>query len=172
VERAIRPWSCTPDYTVCTTENEHWIIRNTESAVPLANTLHDLLTGQIVGKRYRWDSSRKFIFRSDKYNERQNVANGDDFQPQPRIGLPYNEKFVWGDPTRQPETRPGNVIVQEPKDEEIKKPKDKEIEMADSDFAETLEYKSYLQKLYRKYLLPHHRDLQRQGCRIDTGYEN
>jgi hypothetical protein len=60
-----------------------------------------------------------------------------------------------GDPTRQPETRPGNVIVQEPKDEEIEKPKDKEIEMADSDFAETLEYKSYLQKLYRKYLLPH-----------------
>jgi hypothetical protein len=149
---------------VFTTENEHWIIRNTESAVPLANTLHDLLTGQIVGKRYRWDSSRKFIFRSQEYNETQNVANMDDFQPQTRIGLPYEEKFVWGDPTRRHETRPEDVIVQEPKD--------KEIEMDDSSFAETLEYQRYLQYLYRKYLLPHHRDLQSQGCRIDTGDEN
>lgn len=92
-------------------------------------------------KVYR-DSFRKFIFRSDEYNETQNVPNGDDFQPQPQIGLPYNEKFVSGDPTRQPETKPGGVTVQEQKDEEIKKPKDKEIEMTDYDFTETLEYKS------------------------------
>jgi hypothetical protein len=118
----------------------------------------------IVSKRYLWDSSREFIFRSDEYNETQNIANEDDFRPQPQIGLPYNEKFVWGDPTRQPETRPGDVIAQEPKDEELR--------MTDSDFTETLEYKSYLQELYRKYLLPHHQDLQRQGCRIDTGDEN
>jgi hypothetical protein len=87
----------------------NWIIRNTESAVPLANTLHDLLTGQIVGKRYGWDSSRKFIFRSDEYNETQNVANGDDFQPQPRIGLLYNEKFVWA--IQQGNQRPGREML-------------------------------------------------------------
>jgi hypothetical protein len=44
--------------------------------------------------------------------------------------------------------------------------------MADFDFTETLEYESYLQELYGKYLLPHHRDLQRQGCKIDIGDEN
>lgn len=30
----------------------HWIVRNIPSAVPLANTLHDFLTGKIVEKNY------------------------------------------------------------------------------------------------------------------------
>ena len=37
----------------------HWIIRNIPSAVPLANTLHDFLTGKIVEKNYTWLLSRK-----------------------------------------------------------------------------------------------------------------
>lgn len=47
--------------------HEHWIVRNTKEAVAIANTLHDFLTGQIVGKPYKWDVSRKYIFQDSKH---------------------------------------------------------------------------------------------------------
>ena len=43
-------------------EHEHWVVRNTPGAVLLANTLHDFLDGQIVGKDYKWTESRRYIF--------------------------------------------------------------------------------------------------------------
>ncbi len=38
------------------------IVRNIPSAVPLANTLHNFLTGEIVEKNYTWLPSRNYIF--------------------------------------------------------------------------------------------------------------
>ena len=49
--------------TIAGIEHEHWIVRNTSEAVLSANTLHDLLNGQIVGKDYKWTESQRYIFQ-------------------------------------------------------------------------------------------------------------
>ena len=48
--------------TIAGIEHEHWLVRNTSEAVLLANALHDLLNGPIVGKDYKWTESRRHIF--------------------------------------------------------------------------------------------------------------
>ncbi|OBT38645.1 hypothetical protein VE00_11072, partial [Pseudogymnoascus sp. WSF 3629] len=93
---------------------EHWLVRNTKEAIAIANTLHDFLTGQIVGKSYEWDSSRKYIFQESKHyaNRKDDNAGSADVEVERRVrvGLPYcNRGFVWDDRTRKPETRPAEL---------------------------------------------------------------
>lgn len=100
-----------------TTKHEHWIVRNTKEAVTIANTLHDFLTGQIIGKPYKWDSSRKYIFQDSKHytNRKDDNASSVDIEVEQRVrvGLPYNNRdFVWDDRTRKPETRPAELKTQ------------------------------------------------------------
>jgi uncharacterized protein (DUF305 family) len=33
----------------------------------------------------------------------------------------------------------------------------------------SIEYQEWMEEFYIKWMLPHHQDLQRQGCRIYTG---
>jgi hypothetical protein len=89
---------------------EHWIVRNSPEAVPLANTLHDFLTGQIVGKDYKWNDSRRYIFQESKdwQNKKDkdiDDADADEVQRRVRIGLPYYNDFMWSDRTRKLETK-------------------------------------------------------------------
>lgn len=153
---------------------EHWLVRNTKEAIAIANTLHDFLTGQIVGKSYEWDSSRKYIFQESKHyaNRKDDNAGSADVEVERRVrvGLPYcNRGFVWDDRTRKPETRPAEL-----KAEAATATSDE----VDNEYAGTTgwvepsaaaEYQAYIEEQYVRWLLPYHRDLQRQGCRIYTG---
>lgn len=101
--------------TIQNTSYEYWLTRPSVEAIKLANTLHDFLTGQIVGKDYHWDESRKYIFQDPKHS----VRDGDDgiraetVIKAVRIGLPYqNLDFIWNDPTRAPETLPTKLMLQ------------------------------------------------------------
>lgn len=49
--------------TVDGISGKNWIVRNTLEAVPLANTIHDFLIGQIVEQDYKWTASRRYIFQ-------------------------------------------------------------------------------------------------------------
>ncbi|KFY08692.1 hypothetical protein V492_05995 [Pseudogymnoascus sp. VKM F-4246] len=153
--------------------HEHWIVRNTQEAVTIANTLHDFLTGQIVGKPYRWDDSRKYIFQDSKHytNRKDGISDSADIEAERRVrvGLPYcNRAFVWDDRTRKPETRPGELKL-----EAITAASDEggnEYAVVTSWVEQSIatEYQTYLEEQYERWLLPYHRDLQRQGCRIYT----
>ena len=99
---------------------EHWIVRNKPKAVPLANTLYDFLTGQIVGKDYKWNDSRKYIFQESKYWQNKNDkgiddAAADEVQRRVRTGLPYYNNFIWGDRTRKLETKPAGMVSRDMK---------------------------------------------------------
>jgi hypothetical protein len=181
---------------------EHWIVRNTVQAVAIANTLHDFLTGQIVGKDYKWKSSRKYIFqRSEHYTNRKYITvdrvDTDDVERRIRIGLPYyNRNFMWDDRTRKPETKPAELMLQDTQAGLMSFDHDISADLLESstvksvqvdtniseelynkgadivDWRETsvsVEYEEYMEELYQRWMLPHHQDLQRQGCRIYTG---
>lgn len=152
--------------------HEHWIVRNTKEAVAIANTLHDFLTGQIVGKPYKWDVSRKYIFQDSKhYANRQdeNAGSADiEIERRVRAGLPYyNRSFVWDDGTRMPETRPRELKAVATSPDEIDNEYVNNL-CRDKQLAST-EYQMYIEEKYARWLLQYHRDLQRQACRIYTG---
>ena len=87
-------------------EHEHWIVRNTPGAVLLANTLHDFLNRQIVGKDYKWTESRRYIFQEVEREDPEDIE-GERIGNRTRVGIPYlNEDFIWDDGQRQPETKP------------------------------------------------------------------
>jgi hypothetical protein len=165
----IRVFQTTPQFS-----HEHWIVRNTEEAVAIANTLHDFLTDQIVGKSYKWDSSRKYIFQDSKHyaNRTDGItvnADIEEVEKRVRVGLPYyNKSFVWDDRTRKRETRPAELEAQG-----ISPAWDEANEHANTiDLVElpaAAEYQAYIEEQYERWLLPYHQHLQRQGCRIYTG---
>ena len=86
---------------------EIWLKRNTRQAVLLANTLHDLLKGQIVGNpNYLWLESRKFIFSEDGKATKKDAVSERRGATE-RVGLPYEgEGFEWHSGERLPETKP------------------------------------------------------------------
>ncbi|MCJ1246208.1 hypothetical protein MMC30_003414 [Trapelia coarctata] len=83
-----------------------WIRKSMESAVPLANTLYDLFTRNIVGKQYHWKPDRTHIFREQSAQEGANPS-GNETRERKRVGLPFDDsEFIWGDRERLPGTRP------------------------------------------------------------------
>jgi hypothetical protein len=83
-----------------------------------------------------------------------------------RVGLPYqNKNFIWGDPTRKPETKPGIVISGDMECSGVIL--EEEDEICWDSMSE--DYQEYLEKLYERWMLPHHEDLRNQGCKIYTG---
>jgi hypothetical protein len=77
----------------------HWVVRQTPGAVTIANTLHDFLTGQIVGKDYIWNNTRKYIFQKSKHYANRATKNVNSSLAQKvrrkRVGIPYyNEEFI------------------------------------------------------------------------------
>lgn len=123
---AFAPWATESDdgrrvgirvfTTVRQTTCDHWIVRDTLEAIRIANTLHDLLTGEIIGKDYEWQNSRKYIFQNPKHylmQEKHLKIYSESVQRNVRTGLPYyNSEFIWDDRTRVPETRPAEMISQ------------------------------------------------------------
>jgi len=236
---------------------EHWIVRNKPEAVLLANTLYDFLTGQIVGKDYKWNDSRRYIFQESKYWQNKkdkdiDDADADEVQRRGRIGLLYYNDFIWGDRTRKLETKPAGMVSRDIKpghstltQEGMNERKSPEIVLVDPPGIEgkpiaasisddrgllaiegkyrrqlhilrasciskhsvplaleeeliadsisedgddeatdnnnnnnntdeegtlvSIEHQEWMEEFYIKWMLPHHQDLQRQGCRIYTG---
>ena len=85
--------------------HEHWLQRRSKYAVKLANTLHDFLHGLIVGKDYKWEPSRRYIFQitNDRHDTEQATPSTMDRRP---IHIPYPNHFVWDDGNRKPESKP------------------------------------------------------------------
>lgn len=99
---------------------EHWIVRNKPEAVLLANTLYDFLTGQIIGKDYKWNDSRRYIFqeskdRQNKYDKDIDDSDANEVQRRVRIGLPYYNDFIWGDRARKLEKKPAGMVSKDMK---------------------------------------------------------
>ena len=94
-------------------EHEHWMVRKLSEAVSLANTLHDFLNGQRVGKDYKWTGSRRYIFQDVEREDHEDTEGG-RIGVTARVGIPYhNEDFIWDDGQRQPETKPADTSMEE-----------------------------------------------------------
>jgi len=81
----------------------------------LANTLHNFLTGKIVEKNYTWLPSRNYIFGTahresgvDGEVEKANTSKGNN-----TLDLTYTGSFIWSDPKRLVETKPGNMVAKD-----------------------------------------------------------
>jgi hypothetical protein len=99
---------------------EHWIAQNKPEAVPLANTLYGFFIGQIVGKDYKWNNSRRYIFQENKdwQNKKDkdiDDADADEVQRRVRISLPCYNNSMWGDRTRKLETKPAEMVSRDMK---------------------------------------------------------
>jgi hypothetical protein len=101
---AFAPWATEADgrrvgirifTTIQNTIYEHWLTRKSVEAIELANTLHDFLTGQIVGKDYQWDKSRKYIFQDPKHSVRDTNDRTctESVIKAVRIGLPCQDPY-------------------------------------------------------------------------------
>lgn len=144
-------------------EHEHWMVRSTSEAVLLANTLHDFLNGQIVGKDYKWTESRRYIFQEVEREDHEDTE-GERIGVRARVGIPYhNEDFIWDDGQRQPETKPADTSMKACF--EVTSPPYYGENIAD--YEETaMDYKDWVDEMNEKYLYPNHRELGRQGCVI------
>ena len=144
-------------------EHSHWIVRKSPGAVLLANTLHDFLNGQIVGKDYKWTESRRYIFIEYEREDFQDVERedfedieGERIGKRARVGIPYiNEDFIWNDGQRQPETKPSTQVSSPQYDDNL----------VDDD-GTAMSQEDWVEEMNEKYLYPHHRQLRRQGCII------
>ena len=99
--------------TVDGVEKEHWIQRDLDTAIPLANTLYDSLRGKIIGKEYEWSPSRKYLFAIRGPDADTNESLEDEL---PLDDRPIKSKFelpsvpcLWDDDTRRPETKPADL---------------------------------------------------------------
>ena len=136
-------------------EHSHWIVRKSPEAVLLANTLYDLLNGQILEKDYKWTESRRYIFQNVERGDFENIE-GDRRAKGARVGLPYcNEDFIWDDGLRQPETKPSTQVSSPEYDDDL----------VDDD-GTAMSQEDWVEEMNERYLYPHHRELRRQGCVI------
>lgn len=147
-----------------------WIVRNKPEAVPLANTLYDLFTLQIVGRPYVWKPSRRYIFQ-----ERDDTVNPEakEIERKERMGLAYNNaEFLWGDRKREPETKPEELLAKRGKLKEVLASPESalEAETEPDEIDPILEdFEAYVLELEKKYLDINHRALRCQGCTIHSG---
>lgn len=141
-------------------EHEHWIVRNTPGAVLLANTLHDFLNGQIVGKDYKWTESRRHIFQGVEREDSEDTE-GERTGNRARVGIPYHNKdFIWDDGQRQPETKPADTST-EAFGGATSSPRYDDNLVDDKGIA--IGYEEWVEEMNEKYLYPNHRELRRQG---------
>ena len=139
-------------------EHEHWMVRSTSEAVLLANTLHDFLNGQIVGKDYKWTESRRYIFQEVKREDHEDTE-GERIGARARVGIPYhNEDFIWDDGQRQPETKPADTSMKACF--EVTSPPYYGENIADYE-GTAMDYKDWVDEMNEKYLYPNHRELGR-----------
>ena len=142
-------------------EREHWMVRNTPGAVLLANTLHDFLNGQIVGKDYKWTESRRYIFLEGQSGDPEDTE-GERIGNRSRVGIPYHiEDFIWDDGQRQPETKPADTST-EAFLGVTSSPRYDDNLVDDEGIA--IGYEDWVEEMNEKYLYPNHRELRRQGC--------
>ncbi|KIN08295.1 hypothetical protein OIDMADRAFT_48162 [Oidiodendron maius Zn] len=94
----------------CTTSQIGIVQAVTTTTLRISNNLHDFFSGQIVGRDYKWNDSRKYIFQERKYwgkRKHKGIDDADAKKVMRRVqkGLPYYNDYIWGDQTRKPEAK-------------------------------------------------------------------